>query len=529
MPFEFLYCTPKSTHQFAITIYKTQSPITFNQSLLLITFIIHPLEPDQYIQMKKTLLLSFIAATASFLLPISVTAQNYAQQNVSFLGNWNNNPAQPAEPVYGIKYQGVCAWADTSNGREYAIIGTSTGTEFVDVTVPTNPVACDYVPGAHGNLIWHEIKTWRQYAYIVSDDSSPNTFIVVDLSYLPDSVHVLRNDNTLFKRCHTLYVDGNYLYGGSVTLANNTLYSMAVYDLSVDPVNPPMLRYLNQDYPGFSNVHDMFVRNDTVYASCGNDGLRIYKFNSTTNQHFAELAVLTNYPESGYNHSSFLTDDGNTLIFTDEVPYGMGIKSLDVSDFGNLSINQVFRSHQGNTPHNPYILGNDILICANYTDGIQIFNISNPVDCILAGYFDTDTLINAPNYTQGYHGAWGADPFLPSGNLLVSDMQNGLFVLDISQAILNSTNEIPNAGMSLDAYPNPFNTNFGMSMKLDRQQMVLCTVYDNAGRIVLQHSQSLPAGTSILEVQAGSLAAGVYSVKVEGETFAGSSRLVKTE
>lgn len=473
--------------------------------------------------MKKLLL-------AVIILPTFLAAQNYASQNVTFLGNWNNNPAQPAEPVYGIKYQGVCAWAD-SLGREYGIIGTSTGTEFVDVTVPTNPVPCDYIPAVHGDLIWHEIKTWSHYAYIVSDDNAPNSFIVADLQYLPDSVHVLRNDNVLFERCHTLYVDGHYLYGGSVTLSNGILHSMCVYDLSVDPVNPPLLRFLNQDYPGIYSVHDMFVRNDTVYASCGYDGLEIYQFNSTTNQHFSELAVLTNYPESGYNHSSFLTQNGRTLIFTDEVPVGKGIKSLDVSDLGNLTVNEVFRSHTGNTPHNPYILGNDILIAANYTDGVQIFNISNPSDCILAGYFDTDTIVNAPAYpsNMAYHGCWGADPFLPSGNLLAADMQNGLFVLDISQAIINGTNEISSSSVSLDAYPNPFNTNFGMSMKLDRAQKVFYTVYDNAGRIVLQNSESLPAGSSILEVEAENLAAGVYSVKVEGETFAGSSRLIKIQ
>jgi choice-of-anchor B domain-containing protein len=474
--------------------------------------------------MKKLLLLAFA-------FPFSLAAQNYAAQNVTFLGNWNNNPAQPAEPVYGIKYQGICGWADPTNNREYAIIGTSTGTQFVDVTVPTNPVPCDYVPAVHGNLIWHEIKTWDKYAYIVSDDGGGNSFIVADLSYLPDSVHVLRNDNTLFEKCHTLYVDGDYLYGGSVTGANGSFFhSMAVYDLSADPVNPPLLRALEQDYPSIDHVHDMFVRNDTVYASCGNEGLGIYKFNSTTNQHFTQLAVLTSYPESGYNHSSFLTENGNTLIFMDEVPVGMGIKSLDVSNFGNLTINSVFRSHQGNTPHNPYIIGNNILIAANYTDGLQIFNISNPYTCVLAGYFDSDTLVNAPNYppNMAYHGCWGADPFLPSGNLIISDMQNGLFVLDISQALINGTNEIPQASVSVDAYPNPFNTNFGMSMQLDRQQMVTYTVFDNTGRIVIQNSQTLPSGASILEVEAANLAAGVYSVKVEGEAFSGSSRLVKT-
>lgn len=468
----------------------------------------------------KKFLLAFI------LIPLFSHAQ-YQSQNVTLLGNWNNNPAQPAEPVYGIKYQGVCGWKDTATNREYAIIGTSTGTEFVDVTVPTNPVACDYVPATHGNLIWHEIKTWHQYCYIASDDNPPNSFIIVDMSYLPDSVVVVRNDNTLFERCHTLFVDGDKLYGGSVTLANNTYYSMAVYDLAVDPINPPLLRTLNQDYPTPSTVHDMFVRNDTVYASGGYDKFFIFKFNSTTTQQFSQLAIMTSYPESGYNHSSFLTQDGNTIIFMDEVNAGLGIKSLDVSDFGNLTILEVFRSHIGNTPHNPYILGNDILVAANYTDGIQIFNISNPYDCILAGYFDTDTLINFPNYTQDYHGCWGADPFLPSGILLASDMQNGLYVLDISQAIINGDHAIEAPQFSFLAFPNPFYTSFFIDLKLDRKQMVTYSVFDNSGRLVLQNNTTLPLGTSMLEVPAEDLLPGIYTVKLEGETLSGTSRLVK--
>ncbi|HET6992403.1 MAG TPA: choice-of-anchor B family protein [Bacteroidia bacterium] len=472
----------------------------------------------------KKLLLIFV------FLPVLSFSQTYQSQNVIMLGNWNNNPAQPAEPVYGIKYQGVCAWVDTSNNREYGIIGTSTGTEFVDVTNPASPVACDYIPAVHGNLIWHEIKTWHQYCYIVSDDNAPNSFIIADMSYLPDSVHVVRNDNTMFERCHTIFVDGDKLYGGSVTLSNSTLYSMAVWDLSVDPINPPLLRTLNEDYPTINYVHDMFVRNDTVYASCGYQGLQIYKFNSTTNDHFTQLAVLTSYPESGYNHSSFLTQNGRTLIFTDEVPVGKGIKSLDVSDFGNLTINEVFRSHTGNTPHNPYILGNNILVAANYTDGIQIFNISNPSDCIIAGYFDTDTIVNYPNYPQSmaYHGAWGADPFLPSGHVLAADMQNGLFILDISQAILNGTHEISRPEIGFVAYPNPFNTNFYINMNLDRAEQVTYAVYDNIGKLVLQNKMPMPGGTSLLEVPAEGLLPGIYSVKIEGETISRTARLVKT-
>jgi len=465
--------------------------------------------------MKKLYFLLLLLA------PSFVQAQ-YASQNVSMIGHWWN-PNQDPEPVYGIQYQGIWGWYQQSLNREYAILGASDGTYFIDVTNPAVPVVCDFVPAAHGDLIWHEIKTYQNYAYIVSDDGAPNTFIIADMSYLPDSVHVVRNDNVIFEKCHTIYVEGSKLWCGSVTGDNNSFYySMAVYDLSVDPTTPTLLRTLNQDYSNPNTVHDMFVRGDTVYASGGYDGLYIYKFGTS----FAQIGVLTSYPESGYNHSSFLTGDGNTLIFMDEVPAGRGIKSLDVSNMGNLTVNQVFRSNQGNTPHNPYILGNDVLIAANYTDGVQIYNISNPSGIYRSGYFDTDTLINYPNYTQAYHGCWGAYTDLPSGLLLAADMQNGLYVLDISSAI-TATTPLAEPSVSVNAYPNPFNSNFFVNMSTTYAQDVTWSVYDATGRVVMQSTENIPGGPVILEIPAAELARGIYSVMIETEEMVSTVKLVK--
>lgn len=455
------------------------------------------------------------------LLPFVASAQ-YSSQNINLVGHWFN-PTQDPEPVYGIQYQGIWGWYDSTNQREYAILGASDGTYFIDVTNPAIPVVCDYIPATHGDLIWHEIKSYQNYCYIVSDDNAPNSFIIADMSYLPDSVHVVRNDNSIFERCHTIYVEGDQLWCGSVTGDNNSFYySMAVYDLSVDPTTPTLIRTLNQDYSTPSTVHDMFVSGDTVYASGGYDGLFIYKFGTS----FAQIGTLITYPESGYNHSSFLTGDGNTLIFMDEVPAGRGIKSLDVSNMGNLTINQVFRSNMGNTPHNPYIIGNDILVAANYTDGVQIFNISNPSAIYRSGYFDTDTLINYPNYSQAYHGCWGAYTDLPSGLLLAADMQNGLYVLDISSAI-TSTGNIASPAVDVVAYPNPFNSNFFVNMNTTRSQEVKWNVYDATGRVVLSATETVPAGPVILEIPAGELARGMYSVVIEGEEMTSTAKLVK--
>lgn len=454
--------------------------------------------------------------------PFVANAQTYASQNVNLVGHWWN-PLQDPEPVYGIQYQGIWGWYQQSLNREYAIIGASDGTYFIDVTNPAIPVVCDFIPAAHGDLIWHEIKTYQNYCYIVSDDGAPNTFIIADMSTLPDSVTIERNDNTIFERCHTIYVDGTKLWCGSVTGDNNSFYySMACYDLSVDPTTPTLIRALNQDYSTPNTVHDMFVRNDTVYASGGYDGLFIYKYNAT----YQQIGTMTSYPESGYNHSSFLTPDGNTLIFMDEVPAGRGIKSLDVSNMGNLTINQVFRSNLGNTPHNPYIIGSDILIAANYTDGLQIFNISNPSAIYRSGYFDSDTLVNYPNYSSTYHGCWGAYTDLPSGLLLISDMQNGLFVLDITSAMTGTAN-ITEPAVSLSAFPNPFSSDFFVNMNTTRSQNVKWTVFDASGRAVLSATEYVPAGPVILEIPAAELAKGIYSVTVAGEEMTSTVKLIK--
>lgn len=467
--------------------------------------------------MKKLYFLLFALS------PLVINAQ-YASQNVNMVGHWFN-PSQPAEPTYGIKYQGVWGWKQQSTGKEYAILGASDGTYFIDVSNPATPVVCDYVPATHGDLIWHEIKSYQNYCYIVSDDAAPNSFIIADMSYLPDSVHIVKNDNVLFERCHTIYVDGDKLYGGAVTgVGSSFLYSMAVYDLSVDPANPTLIRTLNQDYPSINYAHDMFVRNDTIYASCGYQGLHIYKLDSM----FHEIGVLTSYPEQGYNHSSFLTSNGNTLIFMDEVPAGKAIKSLDVSNMSNLTINEVFRSNLGNTPHNPYILGNDILVAANYTDGIQIFNMSNPSGIYCSGYFDTDTIVNYPTYptSMTYHGCWGAYTDLPSGLVLAADMQNGLYVLDITAAMTN-TQTVATPAISAVAYPNPFNADFYINLSTTKSQSLTWSVYDITGKVVLSATENVPGGPILLEIPAADLAKGMYNVVIESEELHSSVKLVK--
>ena len=58
-------------------------------------------------------------------------------------------------------------WGYAANGREYALLGAAKGLIIVDITNPDLPVQIVQIPGP--NNLWKEIKTYKHYAYVVSE------------------------------------------------------------------------------------------------------------------------------------------------------------------------------------------------------------------------------------------------------------------------------------------------------------------------------------------------------------------------
>ena len=376
---------------------------------------------------------------------IHLKAQN-DYENVNFLGLFNDS-AVVAETQYGIRYQACWGWADILTGKEYGIIGSTAGTYIIEVTDPTNPIKRDYIPHRQDDHIWHEYKTYKNYLYIISDDGGPNSFQIADLSYLPDSVSVVYDSTDIFLHAHTLFIDGDKLYVGKASSVRD-YSSMNVYSLS-NPLHPTLLRRLDQDYPFINSVHDMFVSNDTVFASCGYQGLYIFKYDELANQ-FLLLGSL----EDGfniYNHSSVLSPDHKTLYVCEEVPEGRPVKIVDVSGINTPVLDSTFYSNIGATPHNP-LVKNNMLIVAYYQDGVYLYDISNPKIPMQIGYFDTYPDNPPGSYLQpAYSGSWSAFADLPSGILLAGDTKYGLFCLDIS--LVNKIKETSND--LLEIFPIP--------------------------------------------------------------------------
>jgi choice-of-anchor B domain-containing protein len=457
---------------------------------------------SQYYPMKKYLVLLLVAA-----LTTPVFAQ-YSHNNISLLSQFDD-PSVLEESVYHIRYQGCWGWKNPADGREYAIIGSTFGTYFVEVTDPANPVQRAYVAGTHQYCIWHEYKSYGKYCYILSDDSPNNSFQIADMSYLPDSVHIVYDGTSLFVHGHAEYIDGDKLYVSSTHGTSGQNHTMAVFSLA-NPELPVFLRALEQDYPGISAVHDMYVVNDTVYASASYQGMQIYKYNSSTN-HFIQIGSLPGL-SNDYNHSSFLSEDHKTLYMCIEVPSGRPVHVVDVSNISSPIVVDTFITNTGATPHNPYVIGNTLVLAA-YADGVYAYNITDTHSPSLSGYFDSHPQNGStyPSPVCGCHyaGCWGAFTDLPSGILLTSDMQKGLFVLDKSLAIGITENNIGN--LNLIVYPNPSKGIINVQVN-GIAESVQVSVSTLDGKTVYE-SSFISSVMNTYQIDTRNFAAGLYMVK----------------
>ncbi|MCW3075683.1 MAG: hypothetical protein JWO32_292 [Bacteroidetes bacterium] len=417
-----------------------------------------------------------------------LTAQTYPSQNINLISLIDPNTAAATSGTDGRHYSGIWGWKQPVTGKEYAIAGASNGTYFIDVTNPSTPSVSAFVAGKPG-CTWREIKTYQNYCYVVSDDPSPNTFQIIDMSTLPSTVSLVYNGTDLFEHGHTVWIDQDKMYIGAATYTSGGGFScMNIYSLAT-PTAPVLLRSLAQDYSFISYVHDMYVRNDTVYASCGNQGLYVFKYLSASNT-FTQLGSYTGYSTgNAYNHSSMLTADGKHLIFCDEYPPTLPIRYVDVQNLSNIQPLQAFKPYTGTTPHNPYVIGNKWAFVSCYQDGLNLYDISQPGNVALSGYFDTYPQggYNTSTYNgNDYRGNWGAYPYLPSGIVLASDMQNGVFILDATAAYNNPVGikQQETSQPNFIFYPNPASDKIAIHCNTSHNSLI--QIKNTLGQLVFE-------------------------------------------
>ncbi len=312
-------------------------------------------------------------------------------------------------------------WGYVDNtGTEYALVGTQTGTSIVSLANPNSPSEVLFIPGA--TSIWRDLKTWGDFAYVTCDQGQDG-LLIIDLSPLPSGTPTYQfwrpelsfnGDTDTLKKAHNLYIDENgYCYiAGSNINAGETF----ILDVQSTPGSPVFTDATLAIY-----AHDAYARGDTLWTSDINDGtFSVYDVSNKNNISF--LANQTTPRD--FCHNAWISDDNNSLFTTDEKS-GAWIGSYDVSDMGNITEIDRWRTPNANTiPHNVHT-HNDYLVISYYTDGLIILDASRPDNLIEVARYDTYS--DQPE--TGFYGAWGAYPFTPSGNIYISDINTGLYVL----------------------------------------------------------------------------------------------------
>lgn len=358
--------------------------------------------------MKKPLLAFFV-----IFFTLSITGNSEAQlgnKNMYLLANVNTH-STPYSALWGYK---------APDGREYAILGTFDGTQFVDITDASNIHEVGFVastsPGDPNNL-WREMKTYSHYAYLVSEVRNSGIQIV-DLQYLPDSVHYVKKfvpaGHTF---THSISQSGPYLYlnGCNPGFGNG----VTVLDLTVNPETPVKRGGYNVDY-----IHDCRIVNDTIYAA----NVYISKvsiINATNKNTLTGITSFINIANSG-PHNTAVTDDRKHILVTDEVGnLPRALKIWNIEDLGNITYvtNWQPTGITSAIVHNVEIYGKYALV-AHYSAGVRLVDISNPSVPTEVAYYDT----YPSNDFGNYEGCWGVYMF-PSGKIIASDRSTGLYVL----------------------------------------------------------------------------------------------------
>ena len=301
-------------------------------------------------------------------------------------------------------------WGYAAGGKEYALVGAKNGLSIVDATNAAAPVELIQIPGPSSS--WREIKTYLHYAYVVSEHGAGVQ--IVDLSNLPDT-NLVRHSyfgdgalNGTMTRAHALHIDETkgYLYVyGSQQFSGKPL----VFNLNVDPYNPTYVNYV--DFIGY--VHDGYVDNDRLYS--GHIYAGMFSVVDMSNKN--NPVLLASQPTPGaFTHNTWVS--GNTVFATDEMSNSY-LTAYDISNLNNITLLDKIQSNagSGSSVHNTYI-HKDFAITSWYKDGFTITDVSRPNNMIQVGNYDTYPGASG----SGFSGCWGVYPYLPSGNILLSNI-----------------------------------------------------------------------------------------------------------
>ncbi len=350
----------------------------------------------------------------------------------------------------GVTTNDVWGWTDPDTNREYALVGMTDATSFVDVTDAANPVylgKLDKTDGAPGSS-WRDIKVYQNHAFIVSE-AGAHGMQVFDLTQLRD----VQNGPVEFEE--TAHYDG-IVSAHNIVINEESGFAYSVGSNGGGETCGGGLHMIDVRTPAEPTFAGCFSDPNTGNAGTGysHDAQCVIYHGPDTDYHGREICIGANetaisvadvtdkenpiaitsatYPTVGYAHQGWFTEDQRYFFLDDEgdetnTELGLTATRTMIWDMQDLDDPILVKEHLGETltiDHNLYIKG-DLMYQSNYVSGLRILDVSDPLNPVEVGFFDTvpgeDSVV--------FDGSWSNYPFFESGTIIVTSGSQGLFML----------------------------------------------------------------------------------------------------
>lgn len=456
--------------------------------------------------------LTFLLATGGFLTAFGQDCENGFAGDYPCMGI-NQYAFLSADEIGGGLINDNWGWVSPETGIEYILQGRESGTSFIDISDPSNPVYLGDLPTHDIAILWRDVKVYQNHAFIVAE--SPNHGMqVFDLMQLDDVVNppVVFEESAhypMFGKAHNVSINEETGYAYAV---GSDTYMAGLHFVNIqDPLNPQQAGGFGED--GYT--HDVQV---VIYQGEDADYLgREIAFASNentltivdvTDKSDPILISRSSYELSSYAHQGWLTEDHSFFLMGDE---------LDEGNFGNNTRTFIWKlddlddpelvgyhdSSIGSIDHNLYTKGN-LCYQANYTGGLRVLRMNDlaTLDIEEIAYFDVIPETDAVQFK----GAWNVYPYFPSGTLVVSNMYQGMHILQPDFEPVTSVKNLASTE-ELTVSPNPSTGEFiinGITSDIESIE-----VFDLTGKEVLVHKILLNDANEV-RLNLSNLPRGIY-------------------
>ncbi|MGB5369645.1 MAG: choice-of-anchor B family protein [Flavobacteriaceae bacterium] len=330
-------------------------------------------------------------------------------------------------------------WTDTASGKEYALMGLDNGTAFVDISDNENFIYLGKLPTATTSSSWRDIKVYQDHAFIVSE-ANGHGMQVFDLTKLrnvenPPVTFSADARFTGFGNCHNVVINEATGFAYAVGTARDDAFNGGVHFIDIQNPKTPLAA---GGYGADGYTHDAqvvrYMGQDIDHAGkeifIGANENRVVIVDVTDKLNPTEISTI-NYPNIGYTHQGWFSEDQQYFILGDELDeINLGFKSrtliFDLADLDNPVLHDTYLGATSAIDHNGYVNGNEYYL-ANYTAGIRVLDISGITEknIVEEGFFDT----HPETDNAAFEGVWSVYPFFASGKIVISDINRGLIVV----------------------------------------------------------------------------------------------------